>query len=87
MSSRTRFAGALLASTVAGLFVASTALAQGRESREGKVKCEGVTPADETTGNACGGPNGCGAPQEVWLTPEECEAAKAKIEAERKKSS
>jgi hypothetical protein len=76
---------AVLASAVAGLFLAggaSSALADSHES-EAKVKCEGVNEckghgACKTAKNACAGKNGCDGQGYLMMTKAECDAAKAK---------
>jgi len=77
---------AVLASAVAGLFVAGGAVpafADEHEKAEAKkVKCEGVNEckghgACKGASNACAGENGCGGQGFVMMTEEECEKAKA----------
>jgi len=86
MASRINWKSAVLASAVAGLFVAgSYAAVAADESHEGKVKCEGVNSCKgqgscKTAHNSCAGQNGCKGQSHLWLTPEECDAAKAKLQ-------
>ena len=89
MGSRNSWKAAALASAVAGLFLAGVpgALAAD-DSHEGKVKCECVNAckgqgACQTVHNACAGQNACRGQGHVWLTPEECTAAKAKLQSAR----
>jgi len=84
------FKSALIASAVAGLFVAGvaqTAAAADPATGE-KIKCEGVnsckgTSDCKTASNSCAGKNGCGGHGFKSMTQAECDAAKA---AKAKKS-
>jgi hypothetical protein len=84
------FKSAVIASAVAGLFIAGaahTASAEDAASGE-KIKCEGVnsckgTSDCKTAHNACAGQNGCGGHGFKMMTADECAAAKAKA-AEKK---
>lgn len=76
----------VLASAVAGLFVAGAAQSAFAEehgkAEADKVKCEGVNEckghgACKSAHNACAGENGCAGQGFVMMTPAECEAAKA----------
>ena len=79
------FKSALIASAVAGLFVAGvaqTAAAADPATGE-KIKCEGVnsckgTSDCKTAHNACSGQNGCGGQGFKMMSAEECKTAKAK---------
>ena len=83
---------AVLASAVAGLFLAgsaSTALAESHESgaEAEKIHCEGVNDCKahgdcKTATNECKGLNECKGKGYVSMTQEECDAAKAAAEAE-----
>jgi uncharacterized membrane protein len=78
---------AILASAVAGLFVAGGAVAANAESHEGgaeaeKIHCEGVNACKghsdcSTATNDCKGLNECKGKGYVSMTQEECDAAKA----------
>lgn len=79
------FKSTLIASAVAGLFVAGVAHpAAAADTASGeKIKCEGVnsckgTSDCKTAHNACKGQNGCGGHGFKMMTDEECKAAKAK---------
>jgi putative oxidoreductase len=85
--------GAAVAAVVAGLFAlgvgAATAAETGAETQ--KIKCEGVNSckghgACKSAANACAGQNGCAGQSFAMLTPEECDAAKAKLKQEKKGS-
>ncbi len=80
----------LIASAVAGLFVAGVALpaAAADQASGEKVKCEGVnsckgTSDCKTAQNACAGQNGCGGHGFKMMSADECKTAKAKA-AEKK---
>jgi hypothetical protein len=79
---------ALLAAAAGALFLASPALADHHEKSEGtKVKCEGVNEckghgACHSASNQCSGQNACKGKGFVMMTPEECKAAKDKMEKE-----
>lgn len=82
---------AALATVVAGLFAlgAGQAFAADSQPSAEKIKCEGVNSckghgACKTAKNACGGKNGCAGQGFVMMTPEECEAAKARMSEEKK---
>jgi len=90
MTRNTSWKKLALASAVAGLFAAGaqTALAAGGADEAGKIKCEGVNSckgqgACKGVHNSCSGKNGCKGQGFLMLTPEECDAAKAKA-AEKK---
>ena len=83
---------AILASAVAGLFLAGSASTALAESYEGeaeaeKIHCEGVNAckgqsACKSATNDCKGLNECKGKGFVGMTQEECDAAKAEAEAE-----
>jgi hypothetical protein len=84
------FKSALIASAVAGLFVAGAAqpAAAADPATGEKIKCEGVnsckgTSDCKTAQNACSGQNGCGGHGFKMMTADECKTAKAKA-AEKK---
>jgi len=86
----TRFKQAALAGSVAALFAlgAGQALAAEEGGSAQKVRCEGVNGCKgksscKTAHNECAGKNGCAGKGFLMLTPDECEAAKAKM-AEKK---
>jgi hypothetical protein len=84
---RTR--NAALATAVAALFaVGGQALAEEGGARTDKIKCEGVNSCKghgscKTAKNACAGKNGCAGQGFMMMTPEECEAAKAKMKEQK----
>lgn len=77
----------ILASAVAGLFVAGSAVAANADTYEGgaeaeKIHCEGVNGCKgqsdcSTATNDCKGLNACKGKGFVAMTQEECDAAKA----------
>jgi hypothetical protein len=78
-----------LASAAAALFVAGVAV-PALAAEEGKVKCEGVNSCKghsdcKTATGQCAGKNSCKGKGFLMLTPEECDAAKAKLAEEQKK--
>ncbi|MFO0690079.1 MAG: hypothetical protein U0900_15385 [Myxococcota bacterium] len=80
-----------IAAAVAGLFAlgAGQALAADSMPAGEKIKCEGVNSCKghgscKSAKNACAGKNGCAGEGFVMMTPEECEAAKAKMSEEKK---
>jgi len=81
---------AVLASAVAGLFVAGAAhkaVAGENEGAEAKVKCEGVNSCKgasdcQTATNACKGHNECKGKGHVNVTQKECDDLKAKMKSE-----
>lgn len=75
-----------LATVVAGLFAlgAGQAFAEDQAPAADKIKCEGVNGCKghgscKTAKNACAGKNGCAGQGFMMMTPEECDAAKAKM--------
>ena len=86
LASQVNWKSVVLASAVAGLFVAgSHAAFAADDSHPGQIKCEGVNSCKgqgscKTAHNSCAGQNGCKGQSHVWLTPEECAAAKAKLQ-------
>ncbi|HME71403.1 MAG TPA: hypothetical protein VKM54_16245 [Myxococcota bacterium] len=86
MASRINWKSAVLASAVAGLFVAgSHAALAADDSHAGQIKCEGVNSCKghgscKSAHNSCAGQNGCKGQSFAWLTPEACDAAKAKLQ-------
>jgi len=90
MTSNTSWKKLALASAVAGLFAAGagTALAADTASQAAKIKCEGVNGCKgqsscKSAHNSCAGKNACKGQGFLMMTPEECDAAKAKA-AEKK---
>jgi hypothetical protein len=77
---------AILAAAAGALFLAaSPALAAEGEGMDAKVKCEGVNSCKghsecSTAENDCAGKNGCKGKGFMMMTPEECKAAKEKLE-------
>ena len=77
----------ILASAVAGLFVAGGAVTANADSHEGgaeaeKIHCEGLNGCKgqsdcATDTNSCKGQNGCKGKGFISMTQEECDAAKA----------
>lgn len=83
---------AAVAVAVAGLFALGVghAFAEEGEAAGEKIKCEGVNSCKghgscKSAKNACAGKNGCAGQSFAMLTPEECEAAKAKMNETKKK--
>jgi len=77
-----------LASAAAALFLAGV-VAPAHAEEEGKIKCEGVNSCKgqsscKTLLSECAGKNSCKGKGFVMMTPEECQAAKAKMSAEKK---
>jgi uncharacterized membrane protein len=80
-----------LASAAALLFAAGAARADRHEGTgtAQKVKCEGVNSCKgqsscHSEANECAGHNSCSGKGFKMLTPEECEAAKAKLKEDKK---
>jgi uncharacterized membrane protein len=77
---------AILAAAAGALFLsASPALAEGMGSDTTTVKCEGVNSCKghsdcSTAEHECAGKNGCKGKGFRMMTPEECQAAKEKLE-------
>ncbi len=79
-----------LAAMVAGLFALGTGPAFAAEGDMGaeKMKCEGVNSCKghgscKSAKNACAGKNGCAGQGFEMMTPEQCEAAKAKMDEKK----
>jgi hypothetical protein len=78
---------AVLASAVAGLFIAGTAhtiLAAGENGSEAKIQCKGVNACKgkgscKSESNSCKGKNACKGEGWVSMTKAECDAAKAQM--------
>jgi DNA-binding transcriptional regulator YdaS (Cro superfamily) len=81
---------AVLASAVAGLFLAGANAALAAEgATEGKVKCEGVNSCKghgecKSAKHSCAGKNACSGQGFVMMSQADCDAAKAKKAAETK---
>ncbi|OGP86735.1 MAG: hypothetical protein A2Y95_05570 [Deltaproteobacteria bacterium RBG_13_65_10] len=83
---------AVLASAVAGLFVAGSAhevFAAGDSATEAKIHCEGVNACKgkgscKSANNSCKGENACKGKGWVAMTQAECDGAKAKMQEENK---
>ena len=78
--------GMVLASAAAALFAAGVGASAQADHHEGKVKCEGGNACNgkgecKTALHDCGGKNSCKGKGWVYLTPEECEKAKAEQES------
>ena len=81
---------AVLASAVAGLFVAGAAhkvVAGENEGAEAKVKCEGVNACKgqsdcKTATSNCSGHNACKGKGHLDVTQKECDELKAKMQSE-----
>ena len=74
--------------TAAALLFGSVAVTTA-DAADAKVKCQGANSckgqgACATATNACQGQNSCKGKSYVMLTKEECDAAKKKIEGEKK---
>jgi hypothetical protein len=81
-----RVTGAALATAAALLF--GSAVVQTASAEEAKIHCDGVnsckgTSACATASNACHGQNECKGHGFLELTKAECDAAKAKLDAEK----
>lgn len=82
---------AVLASAVAGLFVAGAAhkaVAGENEGAEAKVKCEGVNSCKgasdcKTATSECKGHNACKGKGHLTVTQTECDELKAKMQQEQ----
>jgi hypothetical protein len=90
MKASTKASGAAIATAAALLFGTLTAV-PASAADDAKVKCEGVNAckgksACSTAQNACQGQNSCKGHGYLTLTKAECDAAKAKMETEKKKS-
>ena len=77
----------LAAAAGALLLAASPALADTNEEKEGKIKCEGAHSCKgqsdcHTADSECSGKNSCKGKGYKLMTPEECKAAKEKLEKE-----
>jgi uncharacterized membrane protein len=86
----TRSKNAAIAAAVAGLFAlgASHAFAAEGGATGDKIKCEGVNSCKghgscKSAQNECAGKNGCAGESFSMLTPQECEAAKAKMNEQK----
>jgi len=81
---------AVLASAVAGLFVAGVAQKASAEENQGaeaKVKCEGVNACKgqsdcKTATSNCSGHNACKGKGHLDVTQRECDELKAKMQSE-----
>lgn len=75
----------ITAAAVAALFMTGVAYtASADDSASGKVKCEGVNSCKghsdcKSASNSCKGQNGCSGKGFVMMSPDECDAAKAKM--------
>jgi len=73
-----------LVAAVATLFTASAGHVFAADSADGKIKCEGVNSCKghgscKSAKNDCAGKNGCKGQSFMMMTPDECNAAKAKL--------
>ncbi len=89
MKASTKVSGAAIATAAAMLFGTLTAVPVSAD--DAKVKCEGVNSckgksACATAQNSCQGQNSCKGHGYLTLSKAECDAAKAKMEAEKQKS-
>ena len=82
-----------LASAAAMLFLVSGGVpAHAEEAEMAKIKCEGVNQCKshsncKTLFSDCAGKNSCKGKGFLMLTPEECEAAKARMKKEAEQES
>lgn len=84
--------GAVIATVVAGLFIAKGAAAQAYRNAEelaAKVRCEGANEckgkgACKGAENPCSGKNGCKGKGWIAMSAEECKAKGGKVGAEMK---
>ncbi len=80
-----KITGALIATAVAGLFIAGTAKAGDEPPASArKVKCEGINSckghgACKSADHACAGKNDCASKGWVWSSVTECNAKSGKI--------
>ncbi len=80
-----KITGALVATAVAGLFIAGAAKAADEAPATGaKVKCEGINSCKghgscKGAGHGCAGQNGCAGKGWVETTKEECAAKNGKV--------
>jgi hypothetical protein len=81
----------LIASAVAGMFIAANPMHVKAESEGGaeaeKIHCDGVNACKghsdcQTATNDCAGKNDCKGKGFVAMTQEECDAAKAKMQSD-----
>jgi uncharacterized membrane protein len=83
-----RTSSGILAATAAALFLAgATGVVASPASAAEKIKCDGVNSCKghsdcKTSSSECAAKNECKGKGFVMLTPEECEAAKAKMRTE-----
>ena len=89
MNNPTKATGAAIATAAAMLFGTLTAMPAAAD--DAKVKCEGVnsckgTSACGTAQNSCQGQNKCKGHGYLLMSKADCDAAKAKLDAEKKKS-
>lgn len=87
MSKTTALKGLILATAAAGLFAGGFAAAADMAPGAGQVRCEGVNSCkgkgDCMGENGCKGKNSCKGQGFLNLSKEECEAAQAKMKAEK----
>lgn len=89
MKASTRNSAALAAA--AAMIFSTVAVTPLQAADNAKVKCEGVNSckgksACATASNSCQGQNSCKGHGYLTLSKAECDAAKAKMESEKKKS-
>ena len=78
---------AILAAAAGALLLAASPAFAADEDKEGKIKCEGVNSCKghsdcHTADSECSGKNSCKGKGYKKMTPEECTAAKEKMEKE-----
>jgi hypothetical protein len=76
---------AILAAAAGALFLGASPALADEMGTDAKVKCEGVNSCKghsecSTAENDCAGKNSCKGKGFVMMTPEECKAAKEKLE-------
>lgn len=78
------FKGALIATSVAGLFSGLTSAALADDAKDGEVMCSGINSckghgACASASNACAGKNGCKGHGLTKTTKETCQAKGGKV--------
>jgi len=90
MMNAKKLTGLALATAAAGLFATAGIPAAYAGKDEARIHCDGVNAckgqtACQTAANACKGTNSCKGKGWLFLSKEECDAAKAKMKEPQKK--